>query len=59
MNVSAATWSVPSAGQQVDPAARRAQVNAQAATLSQLMGSKHGEKVAAAVTNGVGVDLYM
>jgi len=56
---SSATWGVVSAGSTVDPAARRAQVNAQAETLAQLMGSKHGSMVAANITDGKGVDLYM
>ncbi|WP_433060503.1 hypothetical protein [Dactylosporangium sp. CS-033363] len=53
------TFSVPNAGAPVDPAARKAQVNAQADTLSQLMGAKHGGKVAANLSDGQGVDLYM
>jgi hypothetical protein len=54
-----ATFSVPAAGTPVNPAAQKAQVNAQADTLSQLMASKHGGKVAANVSDGQGVDVYM
>ena len=56
---SSATWNVVSAGSTVQPAARQAQVNAQADTLSQLMGSKQSTKVAANVSDGKGVDIYM
>ncbi|MER7283273.1 hypothetical protein ACQP2P_33590 [Dactylosporangium sp. CA-139114] len=55
----AITFSMPAAGTPVDPATRQAQVNAQADTLSQLMGTKHNVQVAANVTDGKGVDLYM
>lgn len=55
----AVTWSVPSAGGTVDPATRKAQVNAQADTLSQLMGTRNSMKVAANLTDGQGIDLYM
>ena len=37
----------------------QAQVNAQADTLSQLMGTRHNARVAANVSDGKGVDLYM
>ncbi|WP_426511942.1 hypothetical protein ACPPVO_15720 [Dactylosporangium sp. McL0621] len=53
------TFSLPAAGSPIDPAARKARVNAQADTLSQLMGTKHNVRVAANVTDGKGVDLYM
>ncbi|WP_432992843.1 hypothetical protein [Dactylosporangium sp. CA-233914] len=55
----AVTFSVPAAGTQVDPATRQAQVNAQADTLSRLLGAKHNVQVAAKVSDGKGVDLYM
>ncbi|MEV6926567.1 hypothetical protein AB0M46_18985 [Dactylosporangium sp. NPDC051485] len=53
------TFSVPAAGTRVDPATRQAQVNAQADTLSRLIGTKHNLQVAANVSDGKGVDLYM
>jgi hypothetical protein len=56
---SSATWNVVSAGSTVDPGTRRAQVNEQADTLSQLMGSRQSTKVAANISDGKGVDLYM
>ncbi|GAA2629195.1 hypothetical protein GCM10010399_71150 [Dactylosporangium fulvum] len=56
---SSVTWSVPAAGAPVDPGTRRAQVNAQADTLSALLGTKHNLQVAANVSDGTGVDLYM
>ena len=43
---SSITWSVPSAGRGVDPATAQAQVNAQADTLSALMGTRHNTAVA-------------
>lgn len=52
------TFSVPSAGRGVDPATAKAQVNAQAATLTALMGSKHGSAVAGNITDGKGIDLF-
>jgi hypothetical protein len=55
----AATFTVPAAGATADPATRQAQVNAQADTLTQLMSTKHTVRVAAAVTDGQGVDLYL
>jgi hypothetical protein len=54
-----ATFTVPSAGATVDPAARQARVNAQADTLSQVMATKHSVRVAANVSDGKGVDLYL
>ncbi|MFI5912498.1 hypothetical protein [Dactylosporangium sp. NPDC051541] len=53
------TFNVVAAGTQVDPATRQAQVNAQADTLGQLMGTKHNVQVAANVNDGQGVDLYV
>jgi hypothetical protein len=52
------TFSVSPAGTPVDPAARQARVNAQADTLSALMGTKHSGKAAAGLSDGQGVDLY-
>jgi len=53
------TFNVAAAGTPVDPATRQARVNAQADTLSQLMGTKHNVQVAANISDGKGVDLYM
>lgn len=56
---SSVTFTVPSAGRTVDPATAKAQVNAQAATLGALMGSKHSGAVAGGLSDGKGVDLYL
>jgi hypothetical protein len=56
---SSVAWSVPPAGHGVDPATAKAQVNAQADTLSALMGSRHNTAVASNVSDGKGVDLYV
>ncbi|WP_432841126.1 hypothetical protein [Dactylosporangium sp. CA-092794] len=55
----AVTFSVPAAGTKVDPATRQAQVNAQADTLTQLLSTKHNLRVAANVSDGKGVDIYL
>jgi hypothetical protein len=55
----ATTFNVPPAGTPVDPAARQARVNAQADTLTLLMGTKHNVQVAANVSDGQGVDVYV
>lgn len=55
----AVTFTVPQAGAPTDPATRQARVNAQADTLTQLMGTKHNVQVAANVSDGKGVDLYL
>ena len=56
---SSITFSVPPAGRGVDPATSQAQVNAQADTLSALMGSRHNTTVASSVSDGKGVDIYV
>ena len=56
---SSITWSVPAAGRGVDPATAQAQVNAQADTLSALMGTRHNTAVAGNVSDGKGVDIYL
>ncbi|MDG6101670.1 hypothetical protein Daura_38585 [Dactylosporangium aurantiacum] len=56
---SSITFSVPPAGRGVDPATAQAQVNAQADTLSALMGSRHNTTVASSVSDGKGVDIYV
>jgi hypothetical protein len=42
-----------------DPASQQAQVNGQADLLTALMGMKHPAIVAAHLSDGTGVDLYM
>jgi hypothetical protein len=57
---SSVVYSIPAAGSgPVDPATAQAQVNAQADTLTALMGAKHNTTVAANVSDGQGVDLYL
>ena len=56
---SSITFSVPPAGRGVDPATAQEQVNAQADTLSALMGSRHNTAVANSVSDGKGVDIYV
>ncbi|GAB3854689.1 hypothetical protein ACFPIJ_60665 [Dactylosporangium cerinum] len=56
---SSITWSVPSAGRGLDPETAQAQVNAQADTLSALMGTRHNTAVANNITDGQGVDVYL
>ncbi|MFF5233118.1 hypothetical protein [Dactylosporangium sp. NPDC000521] len=56
---SSITWSVPAAGRGVDPATAQAQVNAQADTLSALMGTRHNTAIAAGLSDGKGVDIYL
>lgn len=56
----AALWGhVPAAGQAPDLQAQKAQANAQADLLLALRGAQSGSVVAARVTDGTGVDLYM
>ena len=56
---SSITWSVPPAGRGVDPATAQAQVNAQAETLSALMGTRHNTAVVGNVSDGKGADIFM
>ena len=57
---SAVTWTVPAAGvQAADPEAQREQASAQADMLKALMSVKHGHTVAARVSDGEGVDVYL
>ncbi|WP_189169573.1 hypothetical protein [Pilimelia anulata] len=51
-------FSVVHAGQTVDPAARQAQVNAQADLLQALRGVAHGGTVLSGVTASGGFDTY-
>ncbi len=56
----AVSWTVPAAGvQAADPQAQREQANAQADLLKSLMSVKHTGTVAANVSDGKGVDLYL
>jgi hypothetical protein len=57
---SAVSWTVPAAGvQAADPEVQREQVAAQADMLQALMGVKHTGAVAARVSDGTGVDVYL
>jgi hypothetical protein len=56
----AVSWTVPAAGvQAADPQAQREQASAQADMLKSLMGIKHANTVAAKVSDGTGVDVYL
>jgi hypothetical protein len=57
---SAVSWTVPAAGvQAADPQAQREQASAQADMLKALMSVKHTGTVAAKVSDGQGVDVYL
>jgi len=56
----AALWGhVAAAGQAPDLQAQKAQANAQADLLQALRGAQSGTVVAARVTDGTGIDVYM
>jgi hypothetical protein len=55
----AVAWPAPSAAAAADPATQKAQAHAQADLLNALRGTSHGSMVAARVSDGAGVDLYM
>lgn len=54
-----AAFSVPRAGQAVDPQARQAQVNAQADLLLALKGVQHGAQMVTRLSDGAGIDVYV
>jgi hypothetical protein len=58
-SISPSAFRVATAGAAPDPAAQRAQANAQADLLMALKGANMSSVVAARVTDGAGVDLYL